>query len=107
MERQLLDADALDEAAATLDRAWRINPDLLARSIEFPTFLRAVEFIDRLAPVAERLNHHPDLSLSWRRLELRLSTHDRGGVTAFDVELAHALDPIITELGGVLPANAQ
>jgi 4a-hydroxytetrahydrobiopterin dehydratase len=48
-----------------------------------------------LAPIAERLDHHPDLSLSWRTVSLRLSTHSAGGVTSYDIALARELDPII------------
>ncbi len=100
VDRELLSADELDRAAAALDADWTVGPERLERTVEFPSFLVAVEFIGDLAPVAERLAHHPDLSLSWRTVKLRLSTHSAGGVTAFDVELARDLDQIIARLTG-------
>jgi len=100
MDRELLSAEDLDRASAALDEAWSISPEQLTRTVEFPTFLIAVQFIGDMARVAERLDHHPDLSLSWRTVELRLSTHSAGGVTAFDVELARDLDQIIARLSG-------
>ena len=57
-----------------------------------------MRFITELAPVAERLDHHPDLRLSWRTVELSLSTHSAGGLTALDLELASELDTIIDRL---------
>ena len=83
---------------AELDAGWTASPECLRRTVEFPSFLTAVGFIDELAPVAERLDHHPDLRLSWRTVELTLSTHSAGGVTDFDLTLARELDPIIRRL---------
>jgi len=51
-----------------------------------------------MAPVAERLDHHPDLRLSWRTVELSLSTHSAGGLTELDLALARELDAIIDRL---------
>jgi len=94
-----LTAEELTRAAAALP-AWTAGPEVLTRAVEFPSFLVAVGFITELAPVAERMDHHPDLLLSWRRVELRLTTHSAGAVTALDVELARELDPIIERLVG-------
>ncbi|MEO6703657.1 MAG: 4a-hydroxytetrahydrobiopterin dehydratase [Jatrophihabitantaceae bacterium] len=98
MDRTRLTAEQLSEAAATLHPDWHLAENALSRTVEFPTFLIAVAFIDELAPVAERLDHHPDLRLSWRCVELTLSTHSAGGVTGYDVALASELDPIISRL---------
>jgi 4a-hydroxytetrahydrobiopterin dehydratase len=98
LERTLLSAADLDQARTELAADWLVDPHQLSRTVEFPTFLTAVAFIDELAPIAERLDHHPDLSLSWRTVSLRLSTHSAGGVTSYDIALARELDPIIARL---------
>jgi 4a-hydroxytetrahydrobiopterin dehydratase len=98
IERTLLSAADLDQARTELAADWLVDPHQLARTVEFPTFLTAVAFIDELAPIAERVDHHPDLSLSWRTVSLRLSTHSAGGVTSYDIALARELDPIIARL---------
>ena len=98
MERTLLSAAELDRVRDELSADWLVDPHELSRTVEFPAFLTAVRFIDELAPVAERLDHHPDLSLSWRTVSLRLTTHSAGGVTDYDVALARELDPIIDRL---------
>ncbi|HTZ44003.1 MAG TPA: 4a-hydroxytetrahydrobiopterin dehydratase [Jatrophihabitans sp.] len=98
MDRTLLTAGQLAVAAAELDPGWAVGADRLARTVTLPSFLAAVGFIDELAPIAERLDHHPDLRLSWRTVELSLSTHSAGGVTGYDIALARELDPLIARL---------
>lgn len=98
MDRTLLSADRLEAGLAELDAGWTASPECLRRTVEFPSFLTAVDFVGALAPVAERLDHHPDLRLSWRTVELTLSTHSAGGATEADLTLARELDPIIQRL---------
>jgi len=100
MERTRLKPDELAAGLAELDASWSGTVESLSRTVKFPSFLTAVEFISLLAPVAERLDHHPDIRLSWRTVELTLSTHSYGGVTAYDLALAAELDPIIEQLTG-------
>jgi formyl-CoA transferase len=80
--------------------AWQLSSDGLAltRCFEFTDFSQAVAFMSRLAQWAERHNHHPDMHNVYTRLELRLSTHDAGGITAADFALAQAADAAFHEL---------
>jgi 4a-hydroxytetrahydrobiopterin dehydratase len=98
MSRTLLSAEELQDGLRTLAPGWSVAGTALVRKVEFDSFLTAVRFITELAPVAERLDHHPDLRLSWRTVELSLSTHSAGGLTALDLELARELDAIIDRL---------
>jgi 4a-hydroxytetrahydrobiopterin dehydratase len=95
MERNKLTPVELRAGLATLHEGWSGTEQALTRTVDFPSFLGAVEFISAMAPVAERLDHHPDLRLSWRTVELELSTHSAGGVTASDLALAGELDALI------------
>jgi 4a-hydroxytetrahydrobiopterin dehydratase len=99
MSRTLLTADELEDGLQRLAPGWSVAQRALVRTVEFDSFLTAVRFISELAPVAERLDHHPDLRLSWRTVELSLSTHSAGGLTRLDLELAGELDVIIDRLG--------
>ncbi len=67
---------------------WTGSTDKLSRSIEFADFPTAVEFVNRLAPRCEELDHHPDLAVRWRWVDVVLSTHSAGGVTELDLTLA-------------------
>jgi 4a-hydroxytetrahydrobiopterin dehydratase len=98
MSRTLLSAAEVAEGLRGLAGGWSVAGTALVRTVEFGSFLTAVRFIDELAPVAERLDHHPDLRLSWRTVELSLSTHSAGGLTALDLQLAAELDAIIDRL---------
>lgn len=99
MSRTLLNEDEARDGLRGLAPGWSVAGDALVRTVEFSSFLTAVRFITELAPVAERLDHHPDLRLSWRTVELSLSTHSAGGLTRLDLELGRELDSIIDRLG--------
>jgi 4a-hydroxytetrahydrobiopterin dehydratase len=99
MAHDRLTQDAIDSALTTLHPGWSGTADGLSRSIEFADFPTAVEFVNRLAPRCEEIDHHPDLSLKWRWVELSLATHSVGGVTDLDVTLARIVD----EVAGGLP----
>jgi 4a-hydroxytetrahydrobiopterin dehydratase len=95
----LLSGQEVADGLRGLAPGWSVAGNALVRSVEFDSFLTAVRFISELAPVAEGLDHHPDLRLSWRTVELSLSTHSAGGLTALDLRLARELDALIDRLG--------
>jgi len=74
---------------------WSRDGKHLVRTLTLPSFMAAVALIQRIAAVAEALDHHPDIHLSWRTLTLRLSSHDAGGLTGRDLALATALGPVL------------
>jgi 4a-hydroxytetrahydrobiopterin dehydratase len=94
----LLDQAQIDQKLASLHPDWSGSPEKLSRSIEFAGFLTATDFINRLAPRCEELEHHPDLALRWRWVTVELSTHDAGGVTELDITLAGIVDEVAAEL---------
>ncbi len=99
MAAELLTQAAIDAALTALHPGWTGTTEQLARSIEFADFPTAVQFVNRLAPRCEEMDHHPDLALRWRWVEVALSTHSAGGVTGLDVTLAGIVD----EVAGTLP----
>ena len=90
----LLEADALIAALASLD-GWSGDPEAITRTVQLANFPAAIAVVDRVAEVAEELDHHPDIDIRWRTLTFRLSTHSAGGVTRRDVELARRIDEIV------------
>ena len=82
-----------EEVQAAADRlGWERRDDRLVRVYEHRDFGQAMEFVNTLAQLAEAANHHPDIAISWNKVELSLWTHTAGGVTAADVEMAGAID---------------
>ncbi|MGI8761328.1 MAG: 4a-hydroxytetrahydrobiopterin dehydratase [Jatrophihabitantaceae bacterium] len=98
MAQELLSQDQIDARVAGLHPGWSATTEQLARSIEFADFPTAVEFVNRLAPRCEQLDHHPDLALRWRWADVVLSTHSAGGVTELDATLAGIVDEIAAAL---------
>ena len=75
---------------------WERVGSAIRREIAFPGFMEAVAFVNRVAAVAERLDHHPDIDVRWRRVVLVLTTHSAGGLTALDFTAAVAMDAVIS-----------
>lgn len=93
-------------ASAALARlpAWTAAPgsrDAIVRTYRFADFNTAFGFMARAALMAERLDHHPEWSNVYNRVEVTLTTHDVGGVTALDLELALFMDGAAAELASV------
>jgi 4a-hydroxytetrahydrobiopterin dehydratase len=98
MAHELLSQADVDERIRSLSPDWTATTQKLSRSIEFADFGTAVEFVNRLAPRCEELDHHPDLALKWRWVEIELATHSAGGVTDLDFQLAEYADEIAAAL---------
>jgi 4a-hydroxytetrahydrobiopterin dehydratase len=83
-----------DEIAARLTSVpgWQREGDWLRRTYKFETFPAAIAFVNRVAEFAEALDHHPDITIEYTKVTLRVSTHDAGGLTANDFELATRID---------------
>ena len=67
---------------------WREHDDALVREFELPSFPAAIEFVNRLAELAESEDHHPDIDIRYRRVTVSWTTHSAGGITDKDREMA-------------------
>lgn len=85
-------ADALDGLP---DWDYNDSRDAITRSIVFTDFAEAFGFMAQVAIIAERSNHHPEWTNVWNRVEVLLTTHDAGGLSHRDIELAEAIDAIL------------
>ena len=89
----LLSDDEVDAAARNLD-GWQRADGALRRSVTFGSFLGGIDGVRRIAELAELADHHPDIDIRWRTVNLALSTHSEGGITDQDVELARQIDAL-------------
>ena len=85
---------AADELRRFLDAhpSWRAERGALLREFEFASFLEAIAFVNRVARIAEWYDHHPDIEIRYRRVVLRVTTHDAGRLTFRDPVLAEECD---------------
>jgi 4a-hydroxytetrahydrobiopterin dehydratase len=77
---------------------WSYESGQLRRLYLFPSFTHAMAFLAGAATVIEKMNHHPDWSNVYNRVEVRLSTHDAGGVTQLDLDLAAQMESLAIRL---------
>ena len=92
--------DAAELAAGLAARPdWRREGEVIRRSIETPSFADAIALVTRIGFAAEAANHHPDLDVRWRTVHVALTTHDAGGLTRLDLELADAVDAAARGVG--------
>jgi len=90
-----LDDDQIATRLATLS-GWERDGDEIVKTFELPTFPDAIAFVARLADRAEAANHHPDIDIRWRNVRIALTTHDAGGITDLDFDLATEIEACLT-----------
>ena len=71
---------------------WTLEGDAICKQFTFKDFLEAIAFVNRLAPLADAADHHPDILINYKRVTLTYSTHSEGGLTTKDFEGAAAAD---------------
>jgi 4a-hydroxytetrahydrobiopterin dehydratase len=74
---------------------WEERGGAIERTFEFESFPDAVEFVNRVAELAEEAGHHPDIAIHYRQVTLRLWTHSAGAITDRDTELAARIDTLV------------
>ena len=80
---------------------WDGDAQGIYRRVELPSFRAAVEAVGRIADIAEEMDHHPDLDIRYDTLRVAVVTHDAGGVTELDLELARRVDALFPADNGV------
>lgn len=73
---------------------WRVEENELRKQFEFGAYLDGLEFVTALGREAEMRDHHPDMTITWRKVAVSLSTHSEGGITSKDVDLAKFADQL-------------
>jgi 4a-hydroxytetrahydrobiopterin dehydratase len=84
------------EIKAALDTVpdWKQTDGAIARTYQFKDFPGAIKFVNAAADLAERAWHHPDMDIRWNKVTLTLTTHDAGGLTEKDFDLARKFDAL-------------
>lgn len=88
-----LSTAAIEAQLATLP-GWSLVDNRLEQTFTFPDFLGSIAFVNRLVNPAEEAGHHPDIYISWNRVTISLTTHDAGGITQRDLDLAKVISSL-------------
>jgi 4a-hydroxytetrahydrobiopterin dehydratase len=79
---------------------WSKRARAILRTFKFEGFLKGIDFVNRIARKAQKLNHHPDIDIRFDKVTLKLTTHDEGGITEKDFSLARQCDEVFAKFSG-------
>jgi 4a-hydroxytetrahydrobiopterin dehydratase len=91
--RKKLSAEEIENALTGLD-GWSVENVNLKKRFEFGSFAESLAFVNRVGAIAETADHHPDICFGWGFAEFSITTHDTGGLTRNDFDLAKAIENI-------------
>ncbi len=95
MKQPVLSQDELDAALSGPDGpGWQLMAGKLVKVVRCKGFVGALAFVNAVGELAEQANHHPDIDIRYDRVTLALVTHDFGGITRLDIDLATAIDSV-------------
>lgn len=94
MARQKLTGAEIEERLSRL-KDWTTTNNKLARKYKFENFAKSLKFINQVGALAEKLDHHPDILFGWGYAEIFITTHDAGGITEKDFELASKIQNVL------------
>ena len=93
MARTKMTIDEIEKNLVNLTD-WTVANDKLARKFAFPDFAESLAFVNKIGVIAESRDHHPDILFGWGYAEIFITTHDAGGITQRDFDLARAIETI-------------
>jgi 4a-hydroxytetrahydrobiopterin dehydratase len=73
---------------------WSSEDSFIVKSVKFSNFAESLAFVNKVGAIAEKADHHPDIAFGWGYADIKLTTHDRGGVTDVDISLARKIDAL-------------
>lgn len=91
MERKKLSPDEIEGRLAELE-GWRAEDGKLLKSFKFADFAGSLDFVNKAGAIAERHDHHPDITFGWGYADFVITTHSEGGITEKDFALADEID---------------
>jgi 4a-hydroxytetrahydrobiopterin dehydratase len=91
MARKKLNAEEIEESLKDLT-GWEVSGEKLEKRFEFENFAKALEFVNKVGAIAESKDHHPDINFGWGYAECSITTHDVGGLTHNDFDLAKEIE---------------
>jgi 4a-hydroxytetrahydrobiopterin dehydratase len=86
--------DEIRSNIADLDNGWELKDGKIAKSFQFTSFMNAIEFVNQIARIAERLNHHPIITINWKTVKLSLKSFDVDAITKRDISLAKEIEKV-------------
>lgn len=93
MSRKKLSAEELIEKLSEVN-SWERKGEKIHKRFNFENFAESLDFVNKIGALAEKRDHHPDITFGWGYAEIYLTTHDAGGITASDIAVAKEIDAL-------------
>ena len=84
--------EEIKRAIEELGSGWELKEGKIVKSFQFPSFMNAIEFVNDVAKIAEKVNHHPIITINWRSVKLSLKSFDVDAITERDINLAKEIE---------------
>ena len=91
----MLSKDEIEKNIVELDSGWELKDGKIVKSFQFASFMNAIEFVNEIAKVAERLDHHPIITINWKSVKLSLKSFDIDAITKRDIGLAKEIEKVV------------
>jgi len=91
----MLSNDEIESKIADLDNGWELKDGKIVKSFQLSSFMDAIEFVNEIARIAERLDHHPIITINWKTVKLSLKSFDVDAITKRDISLAEEIEKVI------------
>ena len=91
----MLSNDDIESKIADLDNGWELKDGKIVKSFQFSSFMDAIEFVNEIARIAERRDHHPIITINWKTVKLSLKSFDVDAITKRDISLAEEIEKVI------------
>ena len=93
----MLSNEEIEENIAELDSKWELKDGKIVKSFQFSSFMDAIGFVNDIAKIAERLDHHPIITINWKTVKLSLKSFDVDAITKRDISLAKEIEKSINK----------
>jgi 4a-hydroxytetrahydrobiopterin dehydratase len=94
----LSDDDVRNSIAELNESSWELKDGKLVKSFQFPSFIKAIDYVNEIAILAERLDHHPIITINWKTVRLSLKSFDIDAITNRDIVLAKEINKLEDQL---------
>ncbi|MGC2428315.1 MAG: 4a-hydroxytetrahydrobiopterin dehydratase [Nitrososphaeraceae archaeon] len=91
----MLSNDEIESNIVDLDNGWELKDGKIVKSFQFASFMNAIEFVNEIAKVAERLDHHPIITINRKSVKLSLKSFDIDAITKRDIGLAKEIEKVV------------
>jgi 4a-hydroxytetrahydrobiopterin dehydratase len=93
----MLSKDEIEKNIVELDSGWELKDGKVVKSFQFSSFMNAIGFVNEIAKIAERLDHHPIITINWKTVKLSLKSFDVDSITRRDIALAKEIEKSISK----------